>query len=383
MVSKDTYDFFVMGFQGAGKTTFLTNFYRDLGYPRANRCFHLEAPPKQKKLLIDNFMALSHGKWPPASQETTKWEFQCQLTGKQTYYKGIKINYFDYAGGHLEAGGDIANRIEKSDSILCLLDGSKIGSYFGNFLMKQIAKSQYSRLSKDLEYLLGLLTSVPPQTPLQFAIMKWDLLERNLTLNQVREELFKNKNFSSCIDTRKTAETCHLIPVSSVGSQFLQVQWTENDLDPTIQVRSDPVLKSLNINIPFFFAVLDVLKAHHKNIEGELVKAKEHADTWKNPSTHLKFRDSLIGASGKGIKKLSDWFPWLTPVSDSLGNSLLDKYSRKCQELEDTAAHYKQTHAEKEDEHETHQKMLNYMEAAVRHFEEEFPGSDLSKQGFV
>ena len=78
-------------------------------------------------------------------------------------------------------------------------------------------------LNKDLPAIIKWMSHC--QVPIQFVISKWDLLENNFSLKQIRDRLLEIPQLEQLIrDRNEKGSPVRLIPVSSVGAGFAELE---------------------------------------------------------------------------------------------------------------------------------------------------------------
>lgn len=220
------YKIMTLGASGAGKTVFLASMFKELSI-QGKHGFYLEVEAKQNEKLLDYIYSkiVTGDDWPQGTRfgEVSEWTFTCRVqTPNLNNYSACQFTYFDYAGGRLtdvEEDEELEELVKQTDVILGLLDGQKLYS-----LMKDNNQTNTDNfLKKDLPSLLKWMHSC--RVPIHFVITKWDLIEQEFSLEQVREHLLTIPEFEKFIRNRKDrGSLIRLIPVSSVGSNFATPQ---------------------------------------------------------------------------------------------------------------------------------------------------------------
>jgi hypothetical protein len=228
----DIYKTAVLGTSGAGKTLLLASLYNKLAIQKREVGFFLDAPQHQRALLADKYaQARDHGRPFPRgnqSKELQSYEFTCTVrSAGKAAVPVLKFMYLDYAGGdltHAEAqeGSSsvqfLADEVKNAHALLVLLDGHKLlyhmrGENPGNLIS----------FTHELDLLLPLVQeSATASKPVHFVITKWDLLEGEHSLAQVRDKLLKHEDFRAIVEDRGLTPT-RLVPVSALGSGFTRL----------------------------------------------------------------------------------------------------------------------------------------------------------------
>ena len=111
---------------------------------------------------------------------------------------------------------ELQNTIKQADTILGLLDGQKIR----DLMTKENKISVNAFLTKDLPSIIKYMVAC--QVPIHFVLSKWDLIENDFSLKQIRDRLLEIPQFKELIRQRnQQGVPVRLIPVSSVGSDFV------------------------------------------------------------------------------------------------------------------------------------------------------------------
>jgi GTPase SAR1 family protein len=187
------YEVLVLGTRGAGKTTFLAAFYKQLSTPNVDRNnFWVELrDDRQRKFLVNTYHQLTNpnADWPPGSANVNEYEFRFCHPMDGRALPLFRFRYLDYPGGYLtdDVDGadsfDIAQITQKAHSILVLIDGQKVLQNIEELPIRG------SSLDKDLDILIPMLNRCV-HLPVHFVVTKWDVLEtRRYTLARVRDEL--------------------------------------------------------------------------------------------------------------------------------------------------------------------------------------------------
>jgi GTPase SAR1 family protein len=218
-----TYKIITLGASGAGKTVFLSSMFRALSI-QGDYTFFLEIEDRTKEKILNAIYTnvITGDSWPEGTRysEVSEWTFTCRVqTPTLESYTACQFTYFDYAGGRLtdssEEDPEFDSIVEQATSVLGLLDGSKIYE-----LMKESKNLLVDTfLNKDLPNIIKHMRK--STVPIHFVISKWDLIEDEFSLKQVRERLLKIPDFQELIRMRNFANSpVRLIPVSSIGSGF-------------------------------------------------------------------------------------------------------------------------------------------------------------------
>ncbi|MDM3861615.1 MAG: hypothetical protein PT118_17660 [Aphanizomenon gracile PMC644.10] len=271
-----SYKIVALGASGAGKTVFLSSLYKELS-TQGKYGFYVDVENRnqQKKLNQIYTQIITGTTWPAGTKysEFSEWKFTCRVkTEDLNDYPACDFTYYDYSGGRLtdtsyDEEFDIL--VRQADTLLGLLDGQKISelltetnSFASNTLLKIDLPSIIKQMQKST-------------VPIHFIITKWDILSQKFTLKQVRDYLMKFDEFQEIITHRsKIGSPVRLIPVSSIGSKFAQLQ-----PDGSMKKISGAVPQPYYTEVPIACVFPDGLKAtinHIKTKQQEIDNNKEN-----------------------------------------------------------------------------------------------------------
>ncbi|MEA5619255.1 hypothetical protein VB711_15615 [Cronbergia sp. UHCC 0137] len=259
-----TYKIITLGASGAGKTVFLASMFKALSI-QGDYTFFLEVEDqaRRKRLNAIYTQVITADNWPEGTKygDVSEWTFNCRVkVPTLDTYTACQFTYFDYAGGRLidsEEDAEFTNIVQESSTILGLLDGKKIYS-----LMKDsndLAVNIF--LNKDLPNILKWMNT--SRVPIHFVISKWDLIENEFSLRQVRERLLKIPAFEELIHIRNHANSpVRLIPVSSIGSGFAIPQ-----PDGSMKKISGAIPDPFQVEVPLACVLPDGLQARLSEVK--------------------------------------------------------------------------------------------------------------------
>ncbi|WP_445291759.1 hypothetical protein [Calothrix sp. NIES-2098] len=246
-----------------------------------NNTFKLEVEnPQQRQLLNSTYMHLLTGdSWPPGTKNITEWTFNCCVqTEELDNYTACQFTYYDYAGGRLtdvDEDSDFEKVVKQADVILGLLDGHKIHAWLtggSNSLINTF-------LTMDLPSILKRMQNCT--VPVHFVISKWDILDKNYSLNQVYTQLCTIPEFAQLLATRSNvASPVRLIPVSSVGLDFATLQ-----SDGSMKKNPGRIPSPFLVEVPIACVLPDRLKQliNETQIKQKQLEAQnQKADTGNN-----------------------------------------------------------------------------------------------------
>ena len=118
----------MIGFSGAGKTSYVGALYKLLNSRGPNYGFSLKVSGREahKSLLNVGELIISHGVYPDATSIRDRYHFELLHSDEEI----LGFNLLDYRGGVLaERGNDelqtIVNQIVRADALIVFLDGSR------------------------------------------------------------------------------------------------------------------------------------------------------------------------------------------------------------------------------------------------------------------
>ncbi|MDZ8082415.1 MAG: hypothetical protein RMX35_25545 [Nostoc sp. DcaGUA01] len=313
-----TYKIITLGASGAGKTVFLASMFKALSI-QGDYTFFLEVEDqtKRKRLNATYTQVITGDNWPQGTKysDVSEWTFNCRVkVPTLETYTACQFTYFDYAGGRLTDSEDdveFANIVQQSSTILGLLDGQKIYSLMkGN---NDLAVDIF--LNKDLPNILKWMHM--SKVPIHFVISKWDLIEDEFSLTQIRERLLKIPQFEKLIHLRNQANSpVRLIPVSSIGSGFAIPQ-----PDGSMKKISGAVPQPFQVEVPLACVLPDGLQARLSELKE---KQEEIGKTAKNKPNIFS---SVLGLVGKATQISIAVAAWFLPPEFQFEQALLYKLS--------------------------------------------------------
>lgn len=220
------YKVLMLGPRGAGKTVYLSSMFYKMS-TAGPRGFFLKANQELRHALSQRFYALTAaGKWPVNTIDLHECYFDITVPTRNptANYEACKITYFDYGGGRLtgHADPDESKELERcarqADVLMALLDGAKLR----RILFRGDRRLRQRFFQIDLKAIADTL-QIHPQHTIHFVISKWDLFEdTNRNIELIRDELLRYEPFQNVILDRVHGGLVRFIPVSSVGSNFVE-----------------------------------------------------------------------------------------------------------------------------------------------------------------
>jgi hypothetical protein len=285
-----TYKIITLGASGAGKTVFLSSLFKALSI-QGDYTFFLEVDDqaKRKRLNAIYTQVITGDNWPQGTKysDVSEWTFNCRIKiPTLETYTACQFTYFDYAGGRLtdlDEDPEFESIVQQASTVLGLLDGQKIYS-----LMKETNDLGVNTfLNKDLLSILKWMQKC--RVPIHFVVSKWDLIEDEFSLKQVRERLLKIPVFEDIVRIRNYANSpVRLIPVSSIGSGFAIPQG-----DGSMKKISGAIPRPFQVEVPLACVLPDGLQARFSELKE---KQQEIENTDKSK---VNIFSSVLGVVGK------------------------------------------------------------------------------------
>lgn len=322
-----TYDVVILGPSGSGKTVFLGSMYHKLSTMGDKWGFFLEVDAAKRMTLNQIYTEVAfEERWPKATQivdllneQASTWTFTCKVqTPNLGIYAACKFDYIDYAGEIITDFADptyleiFNKKIENADALLGLIDGSKLLAYIqGDNLGKMW-------VAREISNILSYMQNTPK--PIHFIISKWDLIEKEYTLDEIIKSLVKIEAFANIIKNRskKGKEgVVRLIPVSSVGQGFAEKQ-SDGSMKKTGKMPAP-----YNVEIPIACVLPDMLStALNQIIQEQEKKSQELIPEVQAP---LNFWDKLKKYFGKTAKNILEAIAPKLPPNFQFSKEILEE----------------------------------------------------------
>lgn len=328
----NTYSVIMLGPRGSGKTVFLASMYKKLS-TQGKLGFFLKVEGTEKRKRLNNIYTqiAFEEEWPTGNKlsEVSEWEFTCCVQTKDlSIYDACKFIYIDYAGGRLtdemeEEDEEFNNKIQAADIMLVLLDGQRLCN-----LMRR-EKPGMVFVSRELPNMLQEVQKIQNK-PVHFVISKWDIVEPNYSLQEIRDRLLEIEEFTNLVRARNQAGTpVRLIPVSGVGKGFATLL-QDGSMAKNIGVLPKP----FQLEVPLACILPDIIK----NQVEELIK-KITAEEGKEieVKAELGFGERLgqfFGFLGGGVKKLQESLPKEYQLGENIIENLIDAAEKPAREKE-------------------------------------------------
>lgn len=305
----NTYTVIILGPRGSGKTVFLASMYNKL-CTQGEGGFFLEIDSVEKsKQLHDLYTQIAfEEKWPLGTRrsEVSEWTFTCRVQTKDLpIFPACKFTYLDYAGGLLTDQTDeddpkFDDQVKKADALLGLLDGQRLCALMRNEKIGQ--KWAVNELSK----LLSMMQK--SGKPIHFVISKWDIVEKEYSLEQIRDCLLKEiPHFKNLVSSyNKAGKPVRLIPVSAVGKDFATLQ-PDGSMLKNLRLLPEP----FQVEIPLACVLPDLIQADCKEA---IDKMREQLNRSIEVKANLNFWEKMGQVVGEGLKAAQDILPNLVDL---------------------------------------------------------------------
>jgi hypothetical protein len=221
----NNYSIIMLGPSGSGKTVFLSSLYKKLS-TQSELGFFLQVDTGEKRKRLNNIytQVAADEKWPAGTRysEVSEWTFTCRVQNPSdlSIYDACCFTYLDYAGGRIneemdeeDENSEFNEKFKAADALLGLLDGQKLCALIGKEKIGTVWAVN------DLRNMIDEMQG--SSKPVHFVISKWDIVEPNYTLEQIRDRLLEIDEFKNLVKLRNQAGSpVRLIPVSAVGKGF-------------------------------------------------------------------------------------------------------------------------------------------------------------------
>jgi hypothetical protein len=367
------YNIVTLGPSGAGKTVFLASLFKQLSI-QGEYGFFLEVEDANKRRMLNSIYTelISNDKWPRGTKgEVNDWIFTCCVKPPiSSTYPVCNFTYLDYAGGLLtdmteeDNDFDFEQKVSAADAVLAILDGQKVLAFMQD---SDIANQDVSIwLHKDLPNLMQLINRCGA-IPVHFIISKWDLLDKNYRLLEVRNRLLeKVTEFKSVVQNINNTDCpVRLIPVSSVGMNFATLQ-----PDGSMKKVPSETPRPFQVEVPLAYVLTDALQKKLSKIE----------EPWlKNFSNKVLFVYDMILESLTGA--ISERFPESDKIDNDILRMLVDITKKGVQKVEDWRRLQAESLKKVKDEKTALNHAVNSFLCIQKKLENDFPASDLKGIG--
>jgi hypothetical protein len=328
----NVYTVIMLGPSGSGKTVFLASMFKKLS-TQGGLGFFLEVDGEEKRKRLVNLykQIAAEEKWPPGTKysEVSDWTFTCRVqTQSLSIYSACKFEYLDYAGGRItdeseEEDQEFEEKLKHADTLLGLLDGQRLRALMRNEQLGILWAIG------DLPNMLNVMQR--SEEPVHFVISKWDVLEGEYSLGEIRNRLFQIDEFKNLVNLRnQTGSPIRLIPVSAVGKGFATLQ-----PDGSMVKSLGALPRPFQVEVPLACILPDRIKAHLE----ELMKIRQQElDITLEVKPNLSFWDRLGQFFGGGLRTIKELLPRKYQFADEILESLIKFSEEPAQQKQEAAA---------------------------------------------
>jgi hypothetical protein len=299
----------------------MAGIYSRLRLRRPDLSFYLKTDHESSLQLnaIYNKVANPAEPWPEASQTVNEWRFVTTVPSPAGDFEPLQFAYLDYPGGVLtnpratqdENIKQLIERLRSANALLVLLDGQA--------LLSLLRDERPGQRYMQFDLISSLEIAQQSRCPVHFAITKWDLLQEQYTLSDVRLRLMEDENFANLIQAKSQdmPGSIRLIPVSAVGFGFAQLQPSGEMKKVGTGPRPWQVEYPLAAVLPdFFHFAFEELKAKQSDLDE--MKQTQLIQRWLDPSSKSKVKAILRGALQKTMPVLQQELRQRSPALGGL-----------------------------------------------------------------
>jgi hypothetical protein len=320
----------MLGPSGSGKTVFLASMYKKLS-TQGEHGFFLEVDGAEKRKRLNNIytqIAVDE-KWPKGTtySEISEWTFTCRVqTENLPIYSACKFAYLDYAGGRLtdemeEEDTAFESKLKEADTMLGLLDGQRLSALMRN---EELGKRW---AINDLPNMVNVMQN--SNKPIHFVISKWDILQGNFTLEQIRDCLLQIEEFRNLVKLRNKAGTpVRLIPVSAVGMGFAKLQPDGS------MAKTGELPQPFHVEVPLACVLPDMIQSQ---LEELMRKRQEELSIPIQVKPNLSFWKRLGQAFGSGLKIVQQILPKRYQFAEYILQKLIEYAEEPAQKKQEAA----------------------------------------------
>ncbi|MBE9138865.1 hypothetical protein IQ254_16965 [Nodosilinea sp. LEGE 07088] len=324
----NNYSIIMLGPSGSGKTVFLASLYKKLS-TQSEAGFFLKIDSAEKRKRLNNIytqIAVDE-KWPPGTRysEVSEWTFTCRVQNPNdlSIYDACSFTYLDYAGGRITAETDeedesseFNEKFNTADALLGLLDGQKLCA----LLNKEKLGTVWA--VNELRNMIDIMQG--SNKPIHFVISKWDIVEQNYSLEQIRDRLIEIDEFKNLVRLRNQAGApVRLIPVSAVGKGFAISQ-----PDGSMQ-KTGELPKPFQVEVPLACILPDMIQLM---IEELIKKRKAEQETPIEVKPNLGISEFLGQLFAGGLRMVQELLPPKYQFADDVLKNLIEWAETPAQE---------------------------------------------------
>jgi hypothetical protein len=253
------FQFFVVGARGSGKTVLLASLFNQLTVPLDDNYFFAKLiSEKQVSYLREIYRSIQDPDqpWPPGTAGSTDFVLRCYYSSPRAEEKLplFRFHYTDFRGDDLRMDStailDVREAISTAHTIVFLIDGVKILDAIEKIPIKGFS------ISDDLDWISEIVIDYIFK-PIQFVITKWDVIDKQYSLTEIRRFLLGHRKFSSVIGLqRKANKSTYLIPVSAIGNNFARYDPASRG---SMVKRRHALMEPYNLDVTLALAFSDAL----------------------------------------------------------------------------------------------------------------------------
>lgn len=295
----------MLGPSGSGKTVFLSSLYKKLS-TQSELGFFLQVDTGEKRKRLNNIytQVAADEKWPPGTRysEVSEWTFTCRVQNPSnlSIYDACRFTYLDYAGNRIneelveeDVGTEFEDKFNEADALLGLLDGQKICA----LLRKEKIGMVWA--VNDLRNMIDVMQG--SRKPVHFLISKWDIVEQQYTLEQIRDRLLEIDEFKNLVKLRNQAGSpVRIIPVSAVGKGFA-IAKPDGSMEKTGEFP-----KPFQVEVPLACILPDMIQVMMEEL---IRKRKSELETSIEVKPDIGFVDFLGQLFAGGLKAVQEILP--------------------------------------------------------------------------
>ena len=301
----NNYSIMMLGPSGSGKTVFLSSLYKKLS-TQSELGFFLQVDTGEKRKRLNNIytQVAADEKWPPGTRysEVSEWTFTCRVQNPSnlSIYDACRFTYLDYAGNRIneelveeDVGTEFEDKFNEADALLGLLDGQKICA----LLRKEKIGMVWA--VNDLRNMIDVMQG--SRKPVHFLISKWDIVEQQYTLEQIRDRLLEIDEFKNLVKLRNQAGSpVRIIPVSAVGKGFA-IAKPDGSMEKTGEFP-----KPFQVEVPLACILPDMIQVMMEEL---IRKRKSELETSIEVKPDIGFVDFLGQLFAGGLKAVQEILP--------------------------------------------------------------------------
>jgi hypothetical protein len=255
---------------------FLSSLFHKLNFRAPGRSYYLETDPKQRLALAQIYGAVSDtsSPWPAGTYtgDTREFTFDCVgVDERGAKHTVLRFSYLDYAGELLEVEQEpgstalekLVGQISDANALLVMIDGHRV------LELLRDERRGHEYFQRTLQPMLGFMQGA--SCPIHLVLSKWDLLRDHgkasglgdvELLQRVVDRLMEHEHLDALARVRGRSQTVRLIPVSAVGSTFVEL-----DGNGEVVKRADGELRPTNVEAPLCAVLPDLFEQVEQGLD--------------------------------------------------------------------------------------------------------------------